>query len=236
MKKSLKYIGILAVAVLMQSCFSAKTYERPSVKTDNLYRLATPSADTTSLADLSWNQLFTDPILQRYINAGLQNNYDIRIALQNIAAAEANYKQGKAGYFPTLNLGADWTHQELSKNSQFGALVRDRSVDQYQFTGNLSWEADIWGKIRSNKRSAHAAYLQSVSAKQAVQTRLVSDIASVYFQLMTLDAQLKVTDSTLVNRSKSIEAITALKEAGASNEVGVKLKRNSTLRSSLLQI
>lgn len=222
MKKSLKYIGILAVAVLMQSCFSAKTYERPSVKTDNLYRLETPSADTTSLADLSWNQLFTDPILQGYINTGLQNNYDIRIALQNIAAAEANYKQGKAGYFPTLNLGADWTHQELSKNSQFGALLRDRSVDQYQFTGNLSWEADIWGKIRSNKRSAHAAYLQSVAAKQAVQTRLVSDIASVYFQLMALDAQLKVTDSTLVNRQKSIEAITALKQAGASNEVGVK--------------
>lgn len=222
MKSTFRYIAFVAVAVLMQSCFSAKTYERPAVKADNLYRIDTPVTDTTSIADLPWNQLFTDPILQGHIDAGLKNNYDIRIALQNIAAAEANYKQGKAGYFPTLSVGTDWTHQELSRNTQFGALLRDRNVDQYQFAGNLSWEADIWGKIRSNKRSTHAAFLQTVAAKQAVQTRLVSDIASTYFQLMALDAQLKVTDSTLVNRRKSIESIVALKDAGTSTEVGVK--------------
>lgn len=220
--KIYKIIIPVLVAFIMQSCFTAKNYERPQVKTDDLYRVETVSTDSTSIADLKWNNLFTDPLLQEYINKGLQNNLDIRIAIQNIAAAEASMKQGKAKYFPTLGIGADWTHQELSRNSQFGALLRDRNTDQYQLTGNLSWEADIWGKIRSNKRATAATYLQSVAAKQAVQTELIANIAKMYFQLMSLDAQLKVIDSTLINRKESIEVIKALKDAGNVTEVGVR--------------
>lgn len=217
-----KILAVAVVATVMQSCFTAKTYERPQVKTDNLYRVDMPLTDSTSLGNVSWDKLFTDPILQGHIKKGLQNNLDIKIAMQTIAAAQANMKQGKAGYFPTIGLGADWTHQELSKNTQLGALASDRSVDQYQFAGNLSWEADIWGKIRSNKRAANASYLQTIAANQAVQTQLIADIASTYFQLMALDAQLKVVDSTLGNRIKSIETIKGLKDAGNVNEVGVK--------------
>lgn len=221
-KRIYKVVIPVLAAFVMQSCFTAKTYERPQVQTDNLYRMETVSTDTTSLGDLAWNKLFTDPQLQEYINKGLQNNLDIRMAMQNIAASEAYMKQGKAGYFPSIGLGADWTHQELSKNSQFGALLQDRSTDQYQLTANLSWEADIWGKIRSNKRATGASYLQTVAAKQAVQTQLIANIAKTYFQLMTLDAQLQLVDSTLTNRSESVEVIKALKEAGNVTEVGVR--------------
>jgi multidrug efflux system outer membrane protein len=222
-KKSIhKILAVTVLAVLMQSCFTAKNYERPKVATENLYRTETALKDSISLADVSWDKLFTDAILQDYIKKGLQNNLDIRIAMQTIAAAEANMKQGKAGYAPSLSVGADWTHGELSKNSQFGAIVKDRSTDTYQLAANLSWEADIWGKIRSNKRATNASYLQTVAAQQAVKTKLVSDIASSYFQLMALDAQLKVVDSTLGNRIKSVEVIKSLKEAGNVTEVGVK--------------
>ncbi len=222
-QKNLYRVTTIAVlALLMQACFTAKTYERPQVNTDNSLYRNNEKTDSTSLADISWDQLFTDPMLQGYIQKGLENNYDVRIAMQTIAAANSNLKQGKAGYLPTFSLGADWTHQEISKNSQFGAILANRSIDQFQFTGNLSWEADIWGKIRSNKRAANASYLQSIAAQQAVQTQLISSIASGYFQLMALDAQLKVVDSTLGNRNKSIETIKALKDAGSVNEVGVK--------------
>lgn len=234
-KKIYKIVLPVLVALVMQSCFTAKTYERPDVKTDNLYRMETVSTDTTSLGDLAWNKLFTDPILQEYINKGLQNNLDIRIAMQNIAASEAYMKQGKAGYFPSIGLGADWTHQELSRNSQFGALLQDRNTDQYQLTGNISWEADIWGKIRSNKRATSATYLQTLAAKQAVQTELIANIAKTYFQLMSLDAQLKVVDSTLVNRSESIEVITALKDAGNVTEVGVRQTQAQLYTTQLIK-
>jgi multidrug efflux system outer membrane protein len=221
-KSIYKILAVTVLAVLMQSCFTAKNYERPKLTTENLYRTETVQKDSISLANVSWDKLFTDAILQDYIKKGLQNNLDIRIAIQSIAAAEANRKQGNAGYIPSLNLGADWTHAELSRNTQFGALLSDRNTDTYQLAANLSWEADIWGKIRSNKRAANASYLQTVAAKQAVKTKLVSDIASAYFQLMALDAQLKVVDSTLGNRIKSVEVIKSLKEAGNVNEVGVK--------------
>ncbi|MBG6189037.1 efflux transporter outer membrane subunit [Flavobacterium sp. CAN_S2] len=223
MKNKLAKIAVLVVtATVMQSCFVAKEYERPELKTENLYRNEIVSTDTISLANVAWENVFTDPILQGYIKKGLENNLDIKIAMQNIAAAEATMKQGKAGYFPTLSAGADWTHQELSRNSQFGALLQDRSTNQYQLTGNLSWEADIWGKIRSNKRAANAAYLQTTAANQAVKTQLIANIAATYYQLLSVDAQIKLAEKTLVNRDKSVETIVALKKAGNVTEVGVK--------------
>ena len=223
MKNKLTKIAVLVATVtVMQSCFVAKEYDRPELKTENLYRNEIVSTDTISLANVAWENVFTDPLLQGYIKKGLENNLDIKIAMQNIAAAEASMKQGKAGYFPTLSAGADWTHQELSRNSQFGALLQDRSTNQYQLTGSLSWEADIWGKIRSNKRAANAGYLQTTAANQAVKTQLIANIAATYYQLLSVDAQIKLAEKTLVNRDKSVETIIALKKAGNVTEVGVK--------------
>lgn len=211
---------VLASALIMQSCFVAKNYESPKPETDNLYRTE-QKQDSTSIASMSWDKLFVDTTLQGYIREGLQNNYDVKIALQNIAAAEANMKQGKAGYFPTLSAGATWTHQQLAKNSQFGSFFNG-SLDQYEFSGKLSWEADIWGKIRSNKRATYAGYLQTKAAQQAVQTQLVASIAAMYYQLQSLDAQIKVAEKTMINRTESVATIKALKDAGNVNEVAVK--------------
>ena len=204
---------------LVQSCFVAKDYEKPQVNTDNLYRTE-KIADSTSLAKMSWDKIFTDKILQNHINEAIQNNLDMKIALQNIAAAEATMKQGKAGYFPTINGNATWTHQETSQNSQFGAQFS--KLDQYELSAKLSWEADIWGKIRSNKRATAAKYLESQVARQAIQTELVANVASLYYQILALDEQIKVVTFTLENRSKSVEIIKALKDAGNVNEVAVK--------------
>ena len=220
--KIIKTALLLATAVVVQSCFVAKDYKRPELKTENLYRNQVVSTDTLSFANVAWDKVFTDPLLQGYIQKGLDNNLDVKIAIQNIVAAEAVMKQGKAGYFPTFSTGADWTHQELSKNSQFGALLQNRSTDQYQLSGNLSWEADIWGKIRSNKRAANASFLQTTAVNQAVKTQLIANIASTYYQLLSVDAQIKLAEKTLVNRNQSIETIIALKDAGNVTEVGVK--------------
>jgi multidrug efflux system outer membrane protein len=218
-----KIVTVAFTATVMQSCFVAKDYERPKdIKTENLYRTEVVAKDSTSMANLSWDKIFTDPILQGYIRKGLENNLDIRIAMQNIAAAEASMKQGKVGYFPTLSVGTDWTHQQLSKNSQFGALLQNRSTDQYQVAGTLGWEADIWGKIRSNKRATNAAYLQTTAANQAVKTQLIADIAATYYQLIAIDEQIKLSEETLINRIESVETIIALKDAGNVTEVGVK--------------
>jgi multidrug efflux system outer membrane protein len=213
---------VLTVMVFtLQSCFVAKEYTRPEVtETQNLYRTDNLPSDSISMAAISWKTLFTDSYLNQYIEEGLQNNMDVRIAIQQMIAAQAYAKQGNAGFLPSVSFGANATHQELSKNSQFGSLFSG-GIDQYDITANLSWEADVWGKIRSNKRAFAANYLQNVAAHQAVKTQLISSIAITYYQLLALDAQLEITQKTIESRKNGVETIKALKDAGLTNQVAV---------------
>ncbi|HSI76228.1 MAG TPA: efflux transporter outer membrane subunit [Lunatimonas sp.] len=215
----LVYIPVLMVA--MSSCFTAKTYDRPQVVEEANFRTDNLSEDSLNIAELSWRELFLDEKLADLIELGLQNNLDVRVALQQILAAESYFKQGKAGNIPLLSINPQVTHQELSRNSQFGAFF-DGGITQYEISANLSWEADIWGKIRSTRRAFEAGYLQSVAAHQAIKTELISRIATHYFQLMALDEQLKLTKETIANREIALETTQALKESGIVTEVAVK--------------
>tara|TARA_R110002051_G_scaffold118943_2_gene192568 strand:+ start:161 stop:1513 length:1353 start_codon:yes stop_codon:yes gene_type:complete len=207
---------------MLVSCFAAKDYVRPQaeVVTADYFRTDKLEKDSLSIATVSWKELFTDPVLQSYIEEGLNNNIDIRSAIQQILISEAYIRQGKSGYYPTLNATAQYTHSELSENSQFGAQFD--KLDVFQLSGGLSWEADIWGKIRSNQRASQATYLQSVAAHKAVKSRLVANIASTYYQLLALDEQIRITEETVATREKGLETTQALKEAGNVTEVGVK--------------
>lgn len=217
---SIGFVGLLS----LQSCFVAKDYKQPNIVEETVdedaYRTDKIATDSLSMAELSWKDLFKDPVLQDYINEGLNNNLDIRIALQQINAAESYLKQGKAGYFPTLGANAEGMHQQFSKNTPNGAM--QSSMDQFELSAGLSWEADIWGKIRSGKRASEAGYLQSLAAHQAVKSKLVSAIASTYYQLLTLDKQIEVTEKTLKTRRNSLETTQALKDAGRVTQVAVK--------------
>jgi NodT family efflux transporter outer membrane factor (OMF) lipoprotein len=224
MKKStwLKIVVVPALMLTMQSCFVAKKYTRPAeVVKSEYFRTDSLPQDSVSLADVSWRQMFTDPVLVGHIEKGLEQNIDIRIALQQIVTARAYYLQGKAGNLPTVNAAGRVNYQELARNSQFGSFF-DGAITQYEITANLSWEADIWGKIRSNKRAFEATYLQSVAAHQAVKTELIAGIASLYFQLLTLDEQQRITEQTIATRESSLQTTQALKDAGTVSEVAVK--------------
>lgn len=212
-------------AFSLQSCFVAKDYQRPQLEeTQNLFRTDALPTDSLSMSDLSWKELFNDPYLVQYIDQGLKNNIDIRVAIQQVLAAEAYVKQGKAGFLPTLNANADVSRSYFSDNGPQGAQLSGSGkdhIDQFQIGGNLSWEADIWGKIRSNKRALEADYLRTVAAHQAVKSRLVSNIAATYYQLLALDAQLEITKKSVMVRDSSVSTIQALKDAGNVTQVAV---------------
>ena len=209
------------LALLAQSCIVAKNYERPEeLPVENLYRTDELPEDTTSFGSLSWREVFTDPQLVALIDTGLENNIDIRIAIEQMTAAQEYLKQGKAGYFPSINATGQWTHQNFSQNSQFGSFFQG-ALDQYELSASFSWEADIWGRIRSTKRAAEASYLQSIEAHKAVKTRLIATIATSYYRLLALDEQREVTLETVKNREQGFETTKALKEAGNLTEVAV---------------
>src|SRR5690606_15404840 len=97
---------VLMLMLLLQSCFVAKDYTRPEIsETEYLFRTDELPSDSLSMADVSWRDMFSDRYLVQYIEEGLQNNIDIRVAIQQMLAAEAYVRQGKAGYFPTLSAG-----------------------------------------------------------------------------------------------------------------------------------
>lgn len=223
MKLIYRTASLALVAITLQSCIATKKYERPEITIEENFRTENIATDSLSMASLPWNEVFTDSKLQEYISYGLDNNMDIRTAIQNIEAAEAYATQGKMGYYPTLNIGANYTHSVNSINTQFGRILGQRQrLDQFDITANLGWEADIWGKITSQKNALKASFLQSVTAHQAVKTQLISSIATSYYQLLALDEQKKFTEETIINRTNSLATNMALKEAGVVTEVAVR--------------
>lgn len=223
MKLIYRTASLALVAITLQSCIATKKYERPEVLIDQNFRTENLTTDSLAVNQMPWNEVFTDAKLSEYITYGLDNNMDIRTAIQNIEAAEAYATQGKMGYYPTLNIAGNYTHSVNSLNTQMGKIIGKRQrLDQFDITGNLAWEADIWGKITSQKNALHASYLQSVAAHQAVKTQLISSIAISYYQLLALDEQKKFTEETIINRTNSLNTNKALKEAGVVTEVAVK--------------
>lgn len=218
--KIVKLAFLPIVLFTLQSCFTAEKYVRPDVVDESFFRTDQLPQDSVSVAEITWQELFEDPLLAGHIERGLSNNIDIRIALQQIEAAEAYFKQGRAGQYPTLSAGAQAAAQRASDNgAQAGA-----NATQYDLSATLSWEADIWGKISSQTRASEAAYLQTAAAHKAVKTELIANIASLYYQLLALDEQLRVTEESIENRKNSLETTQALKDAGQGfvTEVAVK--------------
>jgi multidrug efflux system outer membrane protein len=236
--------------VTMQACFVGRQYTRPDVVKSEYFRTDSLAQDSATVADISWRQMFKDPILIGHIERALEQNIDIRVALRQIDIAHAYYLQGKQAYLPTLNVAGRVNYQELSRNSQFGSFFSG-AITQYELSASLGWEADIWGKIRSARRATEASYLQTVAAHQAVKTQLVSGVASLYFQLLALDEQNRITEQTIATRESALETTRALKDAGTVSEVAVKqteaqlhsarallveLKRNIKLTENTLSI
>ncbi|MFH6957140.1 efflux transporter outer membrane subunit [Flavobacterium aquidurense] len=209
-----KYILMVVAAALLSACSITKKYERPStISTDKLYR-DQASADSTTIANMPWQTVFKDQKLNALIQKGLDQNLNLKNAIENIVQSRATLRQAKLGYYPTLDFDANATRNKQSKaalNFPPGININTLTTT-YKLGLSTSWEADIWGKLSSTKRAALATYLSTDAAKQAVQTQLISDIANNYFLLLSYDKQLEITKSTLESRIKNVEVIKALKE------------------------
>lgn len=156
MKLNKNHIIALVAALSLTSCKVADAYQEPAAKTENIYRTDRPAEDSTSIASLSWKELFTDSHLQNLIQEGLNNNTDIKNAILKISESQASLKQAKLGYYPTLDGTLKVTHSKQSaKSLNLGGLSNQINLKTTTFQLGLSasWEADVWGKIGSLKRS-----------------------------------------------------------------------------------
>ena len=216
--KVFKYILFVAVAgLVVASCKVTQPYQAPQVSTDSLYRDAA-TTDTTTIANLRWNELFTDPTLQQLISKGISKNIDLQVAFTRIQQAQAYYSQSKAAFIPSLDANAGVNISKLSEAQGFGIRT---SATQFQLGVSTAWEADIWGKLKSSKKASLASLLQTDAAAKAIQTRLVADIANYYYLLLALDQQLAITRQTISNWDTTVQTMRALKEAARVTEAAV---------------
>ncbi|MFV0607127.1 MAG: efflux transporter outer membrane subunit [Niabella sp.] len=217
--------AFLWLVFLFQSCAVSKQYTRDEngIVQPDMFRAEFQTKDTATLATIHWQDFFSDAQLRKYISEALNENLDLQMAMERIKTSEAYYNQAKAQFFPTVTVAPEVAYNTQSVNTQFGQIIGERRhLVQYSIPFALSWEADIWGKISSSKRAAHATLLSAASSVQAAQSLLVSNVAQLYYQLLVLDEQQSITEATIVTRKKSLETSKALKESGTLTEVAVR--------------
>ena len=205
MRKLYRLFIIMAAMLLLSSCGIYNKYERQELWfVDSLYRRIEVPQDTLSTAIVSWDRMFVDPILQEWIQQGLDYNTDLNIARMKVKEAEAALLSARWALLP----GASFTAQG-GVPSGFTAKA------------DVSWQADIFGSLTNAKRKAQAAVEQSKAYEHAVQTQLVATIANSYYTLLMLDEQLAISRRTLDTWEENIRTLEALKRAGKTNEAAV---------------
>ncbi|MFR9627776.1 MAG: efflux transporter outer membrane subunit [Rikenellaceae bacterium] len=229
--KEIKYITCsLLVALTMSGCGIYSKYQRSTeteALTDNLYKYSDVSADT-SIASLSWRELFTDPALQSLIEQALAQNTDLNVARLNIEQAEIALSTARKAFLPSL-----WLEPQGSISSFNGSTTKT-----YNVSLTSSWEIDIFGKLRNAKEQNKALLEQSEAYAQAVQTSLIATIAQSYYSLLMLDEQLQISEDTRENWEKNLRVMNAMKSAGRINETSVLQSEASSiaLNSSIVTI
>ena len=202
---------IVLIAGILVGCRTVgPNYSRPIIEPPDAFRGAqTFSTDTTSLADLKWFEVFKDEALQDLIRTALLQNHDLRDAVVRIDAARANLGITRADQVPTIGLSSDVATVRTSGNGSFPALEGSQQRRTYGSIALnlLSFEIDVWGRLKRATEASRADLLAAQENQKAVVTTLVSDVASAYFNLLALDTELEIARRTLATRQESLKLI-----------------------------
>lgn len=226
MKKRL--IAMSVIMGLLAGCTVGPKYRRPIVQPPSAFRgsgeTAAAAPDPTSLADLKWFEIFKDQQLQELIRTALVNNYDLQQALDRINAARANLGITRSEQFPNVTASADVTTLRNSNSGQFtlpGGSSRNRTFGTVMLD-LLSFEIDIWGRLRRATEAARADLLATEENRKAVMTTVVGDVSAAYFNLLELDMELDIAKETLATRQESLSLIKARQQGGVATMLDVR--------------
>ena len=199
------------IALVVAGCTVGPNYKRPVTEIPNSFRGQMPESSGTSgaLADEHWSRVFQDDALLGLIRAALEHNDDIRIAAARILEAQAQLGIRRADQFPEVTAGLQVLGERPSSALGFPA----ENIGAVELQGSVSWEIDFWGKFRRGNEAARAQLLSSEWGRRAVATTLVSQVASAYYSLRTLDLELDISKRTLVSRQESLR-LTQVRESG----------------------
>jgi outer membrane protein, multidrug efflux system len=211
----------LLPALLLSGCALGPDYARPDIPVSATWR--SPADSEASLGAIEWWQLFRDDALQGLIRSALDENKDVRLAVARVLESRAQLGATRAAQFPQIDGKASYRNERASRVS-FPPLPDKLDTEQEFFKSSLdlSFEIDLWGRLRRATEAARAELLASEEARRNVIVTLVSDVAQAYFTLLDLDRELEIARQTLVSRRESLRIVRLRFENGITSELDLR--------------
>lgn len=214
----MKRLSVVLAAFLLASCAVGPNYKRPQVSVPAQFK-GTPQVQASgpSVADTSAFDLFHDPTLTALLKTALAQNFDLRIAAERVLEARSQYGITRAGIFPSLDATGQFEAARSSSVGSFTFVPRGLNLSaSYTQTGfSLSWEADVWGRLRRLTEAARAQYLSTDEARRWVAATVIADVTTAYLNLLELDSELEIARNTRAAADRGL-ALTKLRhERGA---------------------
>lgn len=208
-----KIIVLSAALFTLSSCGIYNKYKPAAEVPDGLYGEEVALSDEeTNFGNLSWREVFTDPLLQTLIDSALVRNTDMQTAHLRVKEAEAALMTAKLSYLPSFFLAPEGAVSSFDRN---------KATQTYTLPMTASWELEVFGRITNTKRRSKAAYDQTKEYEQAVKTQLIAAVSNNYYTLLMLDAQYEIAVATEAAWKESVKTARAMKGAGMMTEAGL---------------
>jgi NodT family efflux transporter outer membrane factor (OMF) lipoprotein len=237
-----KRFAVALMAVLLTGCTVGPDYKRPQIPVPGTFRgtpetTTTPTAPEASLADTKWDALFGDETLNGLIRTALERNFDVRIAAERVQQARAQLGITKADQFPFLDAQAQFnaTRQSSLGSIRFVPVGTNLSATYTQIGATLSWEIDLWGRLRRLTEAARARYLASEEGTRAVNVALIADVTNAYFQLLEYQLELEISRKTRDAAAESLRIVQLRRQEGAASGLDVR-QAEQLIRSTTTQV
>ncbi|MFC3562828.1 efflux transporter outer membrane subunit [Pedobacter jamesrossensis] len=215
----------MLTASIWSSCSVSKNMPAPDMHLPAGFNNAAAVMDTNSISTVRWSDFFADQQLTNLISKAIERNNDLQIALKNIESAQLIFQQVSSANLPALGLQATSSINRPSDNSinslNLKQSINTTHVQDYSLAAYISWEADIWGKIKSQKAASLASYLQTKEVRNVVQTRIVSEVAKGYYNLLMLDALLEISEKNLRLNDSTVNIVKLQFDAGLVSALAV---------------
>jgi len=220
--------AVAGVTAALAGCAVGPNYKRPDLTVpQQFYKDSVDSAAAAarrdsiaaarSLADAPWWEIYQDTVLTALIDTALQNGFDARMALARVDESRAIYGVAKSQYYPQVGYSAAAAEQRIPTIT--GDSLAGVAAARYNVLGSLSWELDIWGRVRRSSEQANAAFLATEEGHRAALLSLTSDVATAYFELRELDAELVIARQTVAAFDTTYQLFTRRLEGGVASKI-----------------
>jgi NodT family efflux transporter outer membrane factor (OMF) lipoprotein len=215
-------LATVTLALSLTGCLIGPNYKRPDTGPPAQFRFAPEALDQASLADLRWFELFQDDALRELIQTALIQNYDLEIAAARVLEAQAQVGIVRSQMFPMISGSGSGQTNRIAQNASTGLPPGINPVATFgTLSLGMTWEIDVWGRIRRLTESARAEFLSSQDTQRAVLITVIADVATAYFQLRALDLQLEISRRTIEARERGLRLTRTQRDLGSGTGLDV---------------